>query len=226
MKTLRVLAWTVLLAAGLRAPSLAAAIAPSPWILDPGHGGKDSGAVARGFREKDIALAIALKVKEKLEGLGGIPVLLTRDSDTYLPLDQRVGQSLEWGGRAFVSLHVNKVRRRGPRGITVFAFGRQRAFFRRRHRVAPLPPPPQEQRRESREFAREITSSLRRQGFIVDSPGRAPYYVLKNPRIPSILIELGYLSNPREAELLSDPAYQERLASALALGLSRASVIY
>ena len=71
----------------------------------------------------------------------------------------------------------------------------------------------------SADFANSIVSSLRAQGLRVDPPARAGFYVLKNPEAPSVLIELGYLSNPAEAARLNDPAYQDRLAEALAVSL-------
>lgn len=192
----------------------------SPFILDPGHGGEDLGAVVGGKREKDIALAIARKVKRHLEALAGVSARLTRESDVFLPLDQRVGESLEWNGTAFISLHVNEVRTKELQGITVYAFGPDRSpGGGRRPRLAPLPPPPREQVRASAALAGSIARSLRAQGLRVGPPERASFYVLKNPGIPSVLIELGYLSNPQEAARLNDPAYQERLARALAASL-------
>ena len=195
--------------------------AKSAFILDPGHGGQDLGAVVGGKHEKDIALAIARKVTEKLEALAGAKVRLTRDSDTYLPLDQRVGDGVEWEGAAFVSLHLNKVRYKQLHGITVYAFGahHMRGGSQRLHHLAPMPAPPKEEALASRALAAALVRSLRAQGFRVAAPERAAFYVLKNPSIPSVLIELGYLSNPSEAARLNDPAYQDRLAEALAVSL-------
>ena len=197
-------------------------VKPAPVVLDPGHGGADLGAVVGGRREKDIALAIARRVKQKLEALGGAPVRLTRDSDIYIPLDQRVGESLDWDGVAFVSLHLNQVRSKKLSGITVYAFGKEHFKTRRRsrrHKVAPLAPPSKDEARISGELARSLVQSLRAQGFRVDPPAKAGFYVLKNPSIPSVLIELGYLSNPVESARLNDPGYQDRLAEAVAVSL-------
>ncbi len=190
-------------------------------VLDPGHGGHDLGAVVRGRYEKRLTLEIAQKLKEKLEKEGA-SVALTRDHDVYLPLDERV--NLGERGAAFISLHLNDVRSRRERGITVYAFGRDRRRIpRRRHRYAipPLPAPPMQQRRQSARLAAAFVGTLRSRGFRVDPPARAGFYVLKNPDVPSVLIELGYLSNPREAARLESPAYQDRLADALAASLRR-----
>lgn len=196
-------------------------VALTPFILDPGHGGEDLGAVVYGRREKDLALQIALKVKERLEARTGIPARMTRDSDVFLPLDARVDASR--AGLGFVSLHLNQVRSKKLEGITIYAFGKspykQGKRRRAKRRVAPLPAPPKEQARASAGLAETIARSLRGQGFKVEPPLRAGFYVLKNPAVPSVLIELGYMSNPAEGARLADPAYQERLADALASSL-------
>lgn len=191
-----------------------------PVILDPGHGGDDLGAVVGGRREKDIALAIARKVKEKLEAFGSAPVRLTRDADVYVPLDRRVTESLE--GEVFISLHLNQVRSKRLQGITVYAFGKNHfrgGTKRKKHKVAPLPEPSKDEAKASNDLAKALVRSLRAQGFRVDPPAKAGFYVLKNPSIPSVLIELGYLSNPQEAARLNDPQYQDRLAEAVAVSL-------
>ena len=82
-----------------------------------------------------------------------------------------------------------------------------------------MAPPPKEVAQAGFILADSIARSLRAQGFRVNSIELASYYVLKNPSIPSILIELGYLSNPKEAAMLNNPAYQDRLAEALAVSL-------
>lgn len=192
----------------------------APLILDPGHGGDDLGAVAGKKREKDIALAIARKVKQKLEALG-TPIRLTRDSDVFVPLDGRVDQTLQ-EGLAFVSLHVNLVKSKKASGIRVYAFGKEdyhtKVPFRKKP-LEPLPTPSRAEAKASGDLAAAIVHSLRVQGYRVDPPAKAGYYVLKHPNLPSVLIELGYLSNPKEAAMLGDAAYQERLADAVAASL-------
>jgi len=203
------------------APEAVSTIRPT-FILDPGHGGDDLGAVVGGKREKDIALAISLKVKKRLEALGETGVKLTRADDRFITLDQRVDDAQEWSGNLFVSLHLNQVRYKKPHGITVYAFGKE-SFkspkLKRHKNVPPLAPPPKELARQSSAFADSIVASLRAQGLRVDAPAKAGFYVLKNPTVPSVLIELGYLSNPQEAARLNDPVYQDRLADALAVSL-------
>ena len=197
---------------------------PRPIVIDAGHGGDDWGATVAGRYEKDIALAVARKLRDHLEALGVTPVRLTRDSDEFIPLDGRVQETAAWDGGLFISLHANKVFRRGPRGVVVYAYGQGRGRSGRNHRhhrkVPPLPPPPAEEIRAGSALASELVRGLRREGLRAEAPERAEYYVLKNPRTPSVLVELGFLSNPEEAELLADSAYQDRLAAALADALA------
>ncbi|MBI4377178.1 MAG: N-acetylmuramoyl-L-alanine amidase [Elusimicrobia bacterium] len=192
-------------------------------ILDPGHGGEDVGATAKGHSEseKEIALAVAKKIKERLEMTGSPPVRLTRDSDVYLRLDERLpSESAE--GALFVSVHVNQVPSKKAKGVRIFSFGKNPRHGWDApvlHRPIPLPPPPREIALESARLAQAMIRSLHAQGFSDASADVASFYVLKNPAMPSVLVELGFISNPKEAARLVDPSYQERLAEALAVSL-------
>ncbi|MBI5629306.1 MAG: N-acetylmuramoyl-L-alanine amidase [Elusimicrobia bacterium] len=189
-------------------------------ILDPGHGGKDFGAIAQGRREKDITLSIARKLKLRLDKLGP-GARLTREGDDFLALPRRIEESLAWEGQVFVSLHLNKVKRKQERGIQIYSYGLTPIpGGSRLPHLPPLPAPPRQARLASEELAAFMTRALRGQGLAVNPPEKAALYVLKNPRIPSILIELGHLSHSQEAARLADPAYQERLAEALAQSLA------
>lgn len=203
--------------------SLAAAAqaGPLPIVIDPGHGGQDLGAVVAGRYEKVIALAVARKLKARLQALGA-PARLTRDSDDFIPLDTRIAQASAWDGALFISLHANKVLLKSIRGITVYAYGNRHSHVSRRHRrrrLPFLPPPPKDEIRAGAELATWLAASLRSGGFRVGPPDRAQYYVLKNPGAPSLLVEMGYLSNTEEARRLVDPAYQDRIADAIARSL-------
>lgn len=211
--------------APIHQPSPVAALPPAKAnprliILDAGHGGRDLGAVRHGRREKDLALAITRKLRDRLEA-EGIGVRLTREEDVYVPLDRRISDSIEWEGSAFVSLHVNQDRNTKAEGIEVYAFGarKSRRARRRRHRLPPLPAPPRAAREASADLASSIVRTLRSNGLRVDLPEKAGFYVLKNPKLPSVLVELGYLSNAREAARLGEAEYQDKLAEALAVSL-------
>jgi N-acetylmuramoyl-L-alanine amidase len=187
--------------------------------IDPGHGGDDLGAVVKGRQEKAIVLAVAKILAKKLSPW---KTRLTREGDYYVPLDRRIEHSLADGASLFISLHANQVANKKSRGIAIYAYGKSRWFIPRRlfrRKLPQLPAPPAKNAREGAGLAKAVANGLRAQGLDSDPDARAAYYVLKNPEIPSILIELGYLSNPQEAALLADPDYQERLAEGIAEGL-------
>jgi len=190
----------------------------APVILDPGHGGDDQGAVVHGLQEKDIALVFAKKLKARLAKNADLPVVLTRDSDRYVTLDERLVDSVDMSGSIFVSLHLNQVKGKKSAGAVVYSYGPEqlRRWRKRSHpSVPPMPAPPKGQAADSERLARTFSRTLRADGFIAES-SKSDYYVLKNPAAPSVLIELGYLNNPVEAAKLNDPAYQDKMVDSLA----------
>ena len=196
----------------------------TPVILDPGHGGDDMGAVVKGVKEKDIALAVALKLRDRIKG--EMPVALTRDSDTYVTLDQRLVLAVDWEGALFISIHLNQVKSKKLSGATVYSYGpERRRSWRRRNshpKVPPMPAPPGIEAKESDSLAATMVKAFRDDGLRVEQ-AKSDYYVLKNPAQPSILIEIGYLSNPEEAARLNDPVYQDKLAATMAKAIGRFS---
>lgn len=190
----------------------------TPVILDPGHGGDDQGAVVHGLMEKDIALIFAKKLKTRLARNADLPVVLTRDSDRYVTLDDRLVDSVDMSGLIFVSLHLNQVRGKKAEGAVVYSYGPEKPsrWRKRRHpNVPPMPAPPRGQASDSERLAKTFSRVLRGDGFRAES-SKSDYYVLKNPAAPSVLIELGYLNNPKEAAKLNDSAYQDRMVDSLA----------
>ncbi|MEQ1919450.1 MAG: N-acetylmuramoyl-L-alanine amidase [Elusimicrobiota bacterium] len=227
-----ILAWnrfaSALLAAALSIP--AAAMNPSsplphpsnqpmtPVILDPGHGGDDEGAVVHGLQEKTLALVFAKKLKARLAKNADLPVVLTRDNDRYVTLDERLVDSVDMSGSIFVSLHLNQVKGKKAAGAVVYSYGPEqlRKWRKRSHpSVPPMPAPPKGQAADSERLARTFSRALRADGFVAES-SKSDYYVLNNPAAPSVLIELGYLNNPVEAAKLNDPAYQDKMVDSLA----------
>lgn len=191
----------------------------TPVILDPGHGGDDEGAIVRGLKEKDIALVFARKLKARLARNHDLPVILTRDSDRYVTLDDRLVDSVDSHASIFVSLHLNQVKGKKAAGAIVYSYGpemlRKWRSKRRHPSVPPMPAPPRGQASDSERLARTFSRSLRADGFKAES-SKSDYYVLKNPAAPSVLIELGYLNNPDEAAKLTDSAYQDKMVDSLA----------
>lgn len=164
-------------------------------ILDAGHGGKDSGAVSRttGAQEKFLALDTAQRVREKLGGK--VKVVMMRSGDRFVDLDERVDRVSRKDGAILVSIHYNAgpSHLRGPETYwwRVDSHGLATRMQRALERVVPRP-------HDSRG---QVRRRLR---------------LTRNPNIPSVLVECGYLSNPAEARLCNDAGYRDKLASAIA----------
>ena len=180
-------------------------------VLDPGHGGKDPGKVGADEElEKDINLAISLKVREKLEE-DGMEVVMTREEDVMLSdgdadnkkledLNSRIGIINEQQPAIAVSIHQNSYSDPAVRGAQVFYFthsdkGKQAA---------------EALQKELLEFDQENTRDIK---------ANDTYYLLEKTEVPTVIVECGFLSCPGEAELLTDEAYQEELAGAIAKGI-------
>lgn len=197
----------------------------SPVILDAGHGGDDEGAIVRGVKEKDLALIFAKKLKARLARNRDLPVVMTREDDRYVTLDDRLVDSVDQGGSIFVSLHLNQVKGKKAAGAIVYSYGPEKLKKWRKRRlpsVPPMPAPPRVTAGDSERLSRTFSRSLRADGFIARS-AKSDYYVLKNPAAPSVLIELGYLNNPGEAAKLADSAYQDKMVDSLAKAIEQYS---
>ena len=209
--------------------------------LDPGHGGTDPGAISpHGLHESRIALAIALHLAERLEASGRFRPVLTRRSDVFVPLHDRVARARRSEAELFLSLHADALPDSTLRGLSVYTLSEHASD----HQTAALAM--RENRddfvrglrlsRQSAEIgavlfdlarrqtsnrsqllAREIIEELGRVVPLLEKPHRsAAFIVLTAPDIPSGLVELGCLSNPTDEGLLPQPAFQRRLAQALA----------
>ena len=183
-------------------------------VVDPGHGGVDPGAVGRGGAlEKDITLAVALRLAELLRQ-GGATVLLTRETDTDLAdpetwdlatrkkddLARRVELANARRAQVFVSIHVNSFGSGAERGA--------QTFYRAGHP-------------EGRRLATAIQREFQRRLATYREPKEADYYVLRNTRMPAVVVEVGFISHQAEERLMQDPAYQTKLAWCVYAGLVR-----
>ncbi|WP_173931858.1 N-acetylmuramoyl-L-alanine amidase [Chelativorans sp. Marseille-P2723] len=205
--------------------------------LDAGHGGIDGGAQgANGIFEKTITLAFALELRKKLEDTGKYNVVLTRDSDVFLRLDERVRIARESSADLFISIHADAIRMRDFRGATVYtlsdqASDAQAAATAARENlsdeIAGMVIEESEDevadilidliRRETHafsiQFARTLIGKLSDTVQLVGTPLRsAGFLVLKAPDVPSVLLELGYLSNPEDEALMRDPEWRGKAA--------------
>jgi N-acetylmuramoyl-L-alanine amidase len=214
--------------------------------LDPGHGGEDPGAIGpTGLREKDVVLAIALQLRERLNALPGLRVMLTRDGDFFVPLHERVRKARRVQADLFISLHADAFMRPQARGASVYALstggatstaarwmaqrenssdqvgGVNVAGVRDRQLLqAMLDMSTTAQIKDSLKLGREVLGPLGRVGRLHKRQvEQAGFAVLKAPDIPSILVETAFISNPEEETLLRDPAYRRELVDAITSGV-------
>lgn len=210
-------------------------------VLDPGHGGKDPGARGlRGTEEKDITLKVALKLKELLGKQPGVRVLMTRDKDVFVELEERANFANSHGADLFVSIHVNSHTQRSVKGIEIYHFGEakdQRALeVAARENGTPLSSTGVgweylvadllttkkiEQSLELAWTAKEsMVAHLNGHYTMVDHGVKtAPFYVLRFTTMPSILAEIAYISNPAEETLLRSRSFIIHVAESLFEGV-------
>jgi N-acetylmuramoyl-L-alanine amidase len=168
-------------------------------VIDPGHGGKDPGAISiRGDREKVIVLDVARMVAENLIG-HGVDARMTRSDDRFIELEERSALANRLRAELFVSIHADAARNRSAQGFTVY--------------VARQPTG------ASQAAADAIARRLRAAGTPSRGRKEANYRVLVGTTCPAVLVELGYLSNAEEAAHLSQPTYRRELADAIAAAI-------
>ena len=214
---------------------------PLPLVmLDPGHGGKDPGAIGiSGTYEKQVALAAALELKRQLEAGGRYRVELTRAKDIFIPLDGRVEYAQRRGASLFVSMHADALSDHAVRGASVYTLAQtasdaQTAALARKensadrfigrqwqaaspevsHILASLVR--QETRVGSVRIARNLVGSLDQDLPMLQNPDRhAGFVVLKAADIPSVLVEMGFMSNPRDEAALRRADHRKLVAQAM-----------
>jgi N-acetylmuramoyl-L-alanine amidase len=209
-------------------------------MLDPGHGGKDPGAIGvSGTYEKHVSLAAAQELKRMLEAGGRYRVELTRTRDVFIPLDDRVGRAQTRGAALFVSMHADALSDHAVRGASVYtlattASDAQTAALAQRENSADrflgrtwqgASPDVQRilaslVRRETRigsaRLARTLVGSLDQDLPMLPNPERhAGFVVLKAADIPSVLVEMGFMSNPRDEAALRRPDHRRMVAAAM-----------
>jgi N-acetylmuramoyl-L-alanine amidase len=226
---------------GPRAVTPGARPSPLPLVmLDPGHGGKDPGAIGvSGTYEKHVSLAAALDLKHQLEAGGRYRVELTRWRDEFIPLDDRVARAQSRNAALFVSMHADALADHGVRGASVYTLANtasdaQTAALARRensadrfigrswHAVSPeverilASLVRQETRAGSVRIARGLVGSLDEDLPMLPNPERhAGFVVLKAADIPSVLVEMGFMSNPRDEAALRRADHRRVVAQAM-----------
>lgn len=213
-------------------------------VLDPGHGGHDSGAIGPdGLEEKNVALDVALRLGRLLHQRLGLAVIYTRDNDTFIPLETRTAIANQDHADLFMSIHVNSSPDSSARGVATYYLSfttsadalelaaRENAVSNESiYQLSNLVKKIELSNKisESRAFAEDVQQSLygsMKQGngpnFQNRGVRKAPFVVLIGANMPSILTEISFISNPRSEQLLAEPAYRERIAEALYRGVAK-----
>lgn len=168
-------------------------------VIDPGHGGRDPGAVGiANLREKDVVLSVALQAAGILQQQG-VQVVMTRTDDRSLELDDRVQMAERTGGDLFVSIHANAISLSRPE-----VNGLETYFYSPR----------------GEQFARTVHYNLVQSTGMQDRGVRqARFYVLRNTSMPAILVEVGFVTGAQDARMLADPRFRRQLAVAIVRGI-------
>ena len=211
-------------------------------VIDPGHGGKDPGARGRsGLREKDIVLDVGLRLRRLIKERLGVNVIMTRETDVFIPLEERTAIANTKGADLFVSVHANASRREGAKGVETYLLGR--ATDRDAMATAERENSASEKslntlqliltdlmntakKEESLRLAYYVQENMighLETRYKVTDLGvkRAPFYVLVNARMPSILAEISFISNREEEKLLSDGEHRQEIAEAILKGIRK-----
>ncbi|KEC55112.1 N-acetylmuramoyl-L-alanine amidase family protein [Bartonella koehlerae] len=213
-------------------------------VLDPGHGGIDGGARGvTGILEKNVTLAFARALRDELKKDPHTIVALTRDSDVFLRLSERVKKAQEFTADLFISIHADTIDVHSLRGATVYTISDKasdaiaKSLAESENKVDLLDGLPAEEslevtdilldltRRETHafsiNFANSVISNLSKSHInLINNPHRcADFQVLKAPDVPSVLIEIGYLSNKEDEKLLNNPQWRKQIATSIAYSI-------
>src|SRR2546421_2130262 len=168
-------------------------------VIDAGHGGHDRGGIpGQRIAEKDMTLDVAQRLRNVLAA-SGYRVVMTRDSDVFVPLPTRVAIANSYRNAIFVCIHFNSTQRAGADGIETYFYSRDSLPLASavHYFVAGGAPSP--------------NRGVRRRG----------YYVLRKTKVPAVLVECGFLTNPTEAAYAQNATYRQKLAEAIAAGVGR-----
>lgn len=216
-------------------------------VIDPGHGGPDAGAQAKtGDEEKEVVLDVGKRLREELLKTNRYRVVMTRDDDFYVPLDERVAIARSHGAALFISIHADSLSKGTGEasGATIYTLS-ERASDSEAQTLADkendsdklagyLSRQPDDianilfdlaqrnTKNHSAMFARTLVGSLKSAARLHKSPLRsAGFVVLKSPDVPSVLIELGYLSSPEDLKQMTSEAWREKVTAAVVVAIDR-----
>ncbi len=212
-------------------------------VIDPGHGGHDTGTIGpNGLEEKNLVLEVGLKLGKLLEGRLGAEVVYTRKDDTFIPLETRTAIANQQRADLFISIHANSSHDPDARGVETYYLNftsspdalevaarenavSEKSIFELQDLVKKIAL--KEKIEESREFASDVQESLH-SGLAAKNPGirdrgvkKAPFIVLIGANMPSILAEISFVSNPGDERRLETSEYRQRIAESLYRGIAK-----
>ncbi len=212
-------------------------------VIDPGHGGHDTGTIGpNGLEEKDLVLDVGRRLGKLLETRLGAEVVYTRKGDTFIPLETRTAIANQARADLFVSIHANSSHDPGARGVETYYLNftsspealevaarenavSEKSIYELQDLVKKIAL--KEKIEESREFAGDVQESLHR-GLAAKSPAirdrgvkKAPFIVLIGANMPSILAEISFVSNPVDEHRLATSEYRQRIAESLYRGIAK-----
>jgi N-acetylmuramoyl-L-alanine amidase len=212
-------------------------------VIDPGHGGHDTGTIGpNGLEEKDLVLEVGRRLGKLLETRLGAEVVYTRKDDTFIPLETRTAIANQQRADLFVSIHANSSEDSAARGVETYYLNftsspealevaarenavSEKSIYELQDLVKKIAL--KEKIEESREFAGDVQESLH-SGLAAKSPGirdrgvkKAPFIVLIGANMPSILAEISFVSNPGDEHRLETSEYRQRIAESLYRGIAK-----
>jgi N-acetylmuramoyl-L-alanine amidase len=212
-------------------------------VIDPGHGGHDTGTIGpNGLEEKDLVLEVGRRLGKMLETRLGAEVVYTRKDDTFIPLETRTAIANQQRADLFISIHANSSHDAGARGVETYYLNftsspealevaarenavSEKSIYELQDLVKKIAL--KEKIEESREFAGDVQESLH-SGLAAKSPGirdrgvkKAPFIVLIGANMPSILAEISFVSNPGDEHHLETSEYRQRIAESLYRGIAK-----
>jgi N-acetylmuramoyl-L-alanine amidase len=208
-------------------------------VIDPGHGGKDPGASSRdGLREKDVTLAIATALRDELAKSRRYDIALTRSTDVFIELEDRVARARDLGADLFISLHADAGSKAETRGASVYTLsseGEKRVEVARHKNdwildVEVDADRPQEvteiladlvqreTKNQSARFAQTLVPALADAGWpaLQNTHRKRGFYVLLSPDVPAVLLEMGFITNEQDAAMLVSQTKRKRLVEGVA----------
>ncbi len=210
-------------------------------VIDPGHGGHDPGAIGKGgLKEKDVTLKLGRLLREKLRSKLGSKIIMTRDTDVFIPLEERTAIANREDADLFVSIHINSSPRRAASGVETYMLNLSRDEESRR--LAARENATSRKAVSDLEFilndlikTAKTNDSVRLASLVQDNLVKklneryggvkgngvkgAPFYVLVGTRMPSILVEVSFISNPLEEKRLQDDKYLHEVIEGISAGL-------